>query len=424
MKVTTQPCPTLCNPIDYTVHGILQARILEWVAFPFSRGSSQPRDWTQVSCIADGFLSAEPQGKPKNTGMGSLSVLQRIFLTQELNRVSALQADSLPTELSNLWSVTLPWFKPPFRIPCHFTPPLPTMSASAQERTGARHHITFTCSMFMLTSYLFKEHFISNCDIKALWLLLGISGRASIERKWGRRMSSQSPERVPQRPDPLVYTHVGTPCPSLSRMSQSGFCFNLALVLSPLPSLDHPLLLWEVLPSSQLWTGWLSRATYAAYTSQAVQQQRICLPMHAGDAGDLSSIPGSERFPRGGEGSPLQHSCLENPVDWGAWWATGHGVAESDRAEHACTHTLVHVVEKPKTLDCVTSRTLPTRDTPEVHDKAEWFVSSQEYLPRPSPISSSPPAPSPSAHYPHWGPYSDPFISQGLVLLDSADVWT
>ena len=37
-----QSCPTLCNPIDYTVHGILQARILEWAAIPFSRGSSQP----------------------------------------------------------------------------------------------------------------------------------------------------------------------------------------------------------------------------------------------------------------------------------------------------------------------------------------------------------------------------------------------
>ena len=40
----TQLCPTLCDPMDYTVHGILQARILEWVAFPFSKGSSQPRD--------------------------------------------------------------------------------------------------------------------------------------------------------------------------------------------------------------------------------------------------------------------------------------------------------------------------------------------------------------------------------------------
>ena len=51
MKVA-QPCPTLCDLMDYTGHGILQARIPEWVAFPFSRGSSQPRDWTQVSTTA------------------------------------------------------------------------------------------------------------------------------------------------------------------------------------------------------------------------------------------------------------------------------------------------------------------------------------------------------------------------------------
>ena len=51
-----QLCPTLCDPMDYRVHGILQARILECVAFPFSRGSSQPRDQTQVSYIADRFF--------------------------------------------------------------------------------------------------------------------------------------------------------------------------------------------------------------------------------------------------------------------------------------------------------------------------------------------------------------------------------
>ena len=39
-----ESCPTLCDPMDYTVHGILQVRIMEWVALPFSRGSSQPRD--------------------------------------------------------------------------------------------------------------------------------------------------------------------------------------------------------------------------------------------------------------------------------------------------------------------------------------------------------------------------------------------
>ena len=81
----TQSCLTLCDLMDYTVHGILQARILEWVAFPFSRGSSQPRDQTQVSHIASGFFTAEPPGKPNNTAVGSLSLLQEIFLTQESN---------------------------------------------------------------------------------------------------------------------------------------------------------------------------------------------------------------------------------------------------------------------------------------------------------------------------------------------------
>ena len=51
-------CPTLCDPLDYTVHGTLQARILEWVAFPFSRGFSQPGDRTQVSHIAGGFFTS------------------------------------------------------------------------------------------------------------------------------------------------------------------------------------------------------------------------------------------------------------------------------------------------------------------------------------------------------------------------------
>ena len=51
-------CPTICDPMDYAVHGILQARILEWVAFPFSRGSSQPRHRTQVSRIADRWFTS------------------------------------------------------------------------------------------------------------------------------------------------------------------------------------------------------------------------------------------------------------------------------------------------------------------------------------------------------------------------------
>ena len=53
-----QSCRTLCDPVHYKVHRILQARVLEWVAVPFSRGSSQPRDRTQISRIAGGFFTS------------------------------------------------------------------------------------------------------------------------------------------------------------------------------------------------------------------------------------------------------------------------------------------------------------------------------------------------------------------------------
>ena len=62
MKVS-QWCPTLCDPIYYTVHGILQARILEWVAFPLSRGFSLTRDRTQVSHNAGRFFTSWPTRK-------------------------------------------------------------------------------------------------------------------------------------------------------------------------------------------------------------------------------------------------------------------------------------------------------------------------------------------------------------------------
>ena len=81
-----QLCLTLCDPVDCIVLGILQARILEWVAFP-SPGDLpnlgiEPRSPTMQ---ADS-IPAEPQGKAKNTGVGSLSLLQGILPTQELNR--------------------------------------------------------------------------------------------------------------------------------------------------------------------------------------------------------------------------------------------------------------------------------------------------------------------------------------------------
>ena len=77
----------LCNPMDCTVCGILQARIMEWLVVPFSSESSHPRDGTHVSYIAHGFFTSWATGKPKNVRVGNLSLLQQIFLTQESNRV-------------------------------------------------------------------------------------------------------------------------------------------------------------------------------------------------------------------------------------------------------------------------------------------------------------------------------------------------
>ena len=82
--------PTDCSPPGSSVHEILQARILEWVAIPFSRGSSQPRDQTQVSHIAGNSLPAESQGKPKNTVVTSLSFSSGYSRQRNQTRVSCM----------------------------------------------------------------------------------------------------------------------------------------------------------------------------------------------------------------------------------------------------------------------------------------------------------------------------------------------
>ena len=116
----TQSCLTLCNPMDYIciVHGILQARILEWVAFPFSRGSSQPRDGTQVSHIAGGFFTSWATREAQEYWSGWPIPSPGDLPDPGIVLGSpALQVDSLPTEL---------WRKPRvLLIPClSWEPPL------------------------------------------------------------------------------------------------------------------------------------------------------------------------------------------------------------------------------------------------------------------------------------------------------------
>ena len=97
--LAAQSCLTLCDPMDCnppgsSVYGILQARILEWVAIPFSRGSSWPKDWTQVSCIAGGFFTAEPPGKPQTS---KYLYLFKIFIYL-----------AAPSRRCNMWDL-IPW---------------------------------------------------------------------------------------------------------------------------------------------------------------------------------------------------------------------------------------------------------------------------------------------------------------------------
>ena len=71
----TQSCPTFCDPMDYTVHGILQARILEWVDFAFSRGSSQPRD----PALQADSLPAELPRAPGKSGLHASGEGERVI---------------------------------------------------------------------------------------------------------------------------------------------------------------------------------------------------------------------------------------------------------------------------------------------------------------------------------------------------------
>ena len=95
-----QSCLTLCNPMDYTIRGILWARILEWVAVSFSRRSSQLRDWTQVSHIAGRFFSSWATREAQEYWSGQPIPSPAHLPNPGIKPGSpALQVDSFPPEL-------------------------------------------------------------------------------------------------------------------------------------------------------------------------------------------------------------------------------------------------------------------------------------------------------------------------------------
>ena len=139
----TQLCLTLCDPMDYIVHGIFQARIVEWVAVPFSRTSSQPRYQTHVSSIAGRFFTS--WGQEDVSGIPS-SCVRGIGKCPLGGKISWLRTTGLiPSYLLRELAVLL--------IPFSF--PLPSTSTP-------------------LNSYCFKKFlFIFGCDVSLL--LYGLS---------------------------------------------------------------------------------------------------------------------------------------------------------------------------------------------------------------------------------------------------------
>ena len=99
LKWKSLSCVWIFVTPPWTVHGILQTRILEWVAFPFSRGSSQPRDWTQVSCIAGRFFTSWATREAQEYWSGQ-PIPSPVNLPNPGVKPGSPTLQSLPTELS------------------------------------------------------------------------------------------------------------------------------------------------------------------------------------------------------------------------------------------------------------------------------------------------------------------------------------
>ena len=114
MSEVSQSCPTLCDPMDCSppgssIHGILQARILEWVAISFSRGSSRTRDQTQVSRIAGRhFKTLSHQGSPANCHMTQ----QIPLLSIHLKETRTERDTCTPMFIATLFTIARTWKQP------------------------------------------------------------------------------------------------------------------------------------------------------------------------------------------------------------------------------------------------------------------------------------------------------------------------
>ena len=152
VPLCAQSCPTLCNPMDcslpgFSVHGIFQAGILEWVAVSFSRGSSWPRDWTYiscVSCIGRLILTTAPHGKPSNVNgcqRNAFFPYDLLWLERWLGRRESQAVDNWWQITNALWPDG--WTSEDFSAPRR-NPPMVFPSPTASPYL----HKTSICDLF------------------------------------------------------------------------------------------------------------------------------------------------------------------------------------------------------------------------------------------------------------------------------------
>ena len=133
--------------------------------------------------------------------------------------------------------------------------------------------------------------------------------------------------------------------PWTRKLKRKNYSFQIIFLLTLLCFFFHPISLKDPdIISSLHQLGMLCTLIYSLIhqslvdpcdTPEASQVALVVknLLANAGDVRDTGLIPGSGRSPQGGHGNPLQYSCLENPMDRGAWWATAHRIAESNMTE-------------------------------------------------------------------------------------------
>ena len=159
-----------------------KARILEWVAFPFCKGSSQPRSPT----LQADSLPAEPQGKPKNTGVGSLSLLQQIFLTQNWTEVPCIAGrffTSWATREAHMWPGNPTNLKAPLSQPL-----CPQNLRGDSSLWLFKYNNVFgTWAMHYLKSFLFNEMFKLTVNLNSASSSgLQISTMPAIMQNWNK----------------------------------------------------------------------------------------------------------------------------------------------------------------------------------------------------------------------------------------------